>query len=152
MESRYSKWKKVLLDKGLEVNVSKTKAFCTGRATLRLQACRCPCSVCGKRVGKNSIMCTICKCWIHKRCSTIQGYIAKVTNLTCRRYQGLLNKNTEERTTLDGDDIEIVNGFTYLGDVLSAEGGVQEAVTSTVRSGWKKFKDICNVLCKKASH
>jgi len=35
--------------------------------------------------------------------------------------------------TLDGDDLEIVDSFPYLGDVLSSTGGVQEAVR--IRSG-----------------
>ena len=37
--------------------------------------------------------------------------------------------------------------FSYLGDVISTEGGAQEAVTSRIRSAWKKFKEVSNVIC-----
>jgi len=39
--------------------------------------------------------------------------------------------------------------FPYLGDVFSSSGGVQEAVTARIRSGWKKFKEISGLLCKR---
>ena len=45
----------------------------------------------------------------------------------------------EENITLDEDNMEIVDKFAYLGDVLSTVGGAQEAVRSRVRSGWMKF-------------
>ena len=38
--------------------------------------------------------------------------------------------------------------FMYLGDIRSSEGGVQEAVTA-ITCGWKQFKDIASVLCKR---
>ena len=30
---------------------------------------------------------------------------------------------------------------------ISTEGGAQEAVTSRIRSAWKKFQEVSNVLC-----
>ena len=47
----------------------------------------------------------------------------------------------------DGDNIEVVDRFFYLDDVISTEGGAQEAVTSSIRSAWKKFKEVLNVIC-----
>ena len=38
-----------------------------------------------------------------------------------------------------------MDGFSYLGDELSAEGEAQEAVTSRITSAWKKFKEISDV-------
>ena len=55
----------------------------------------------------------------------------------------------EENITLDEDNIEIVDKFAYLGDVLSTEGGPQEAVRSRTRSGWMKFNEVSSVLCNK---
>ena len=54
----------------------------------------------------------------------------------------------DKKVTLDSDTIEKLAKFSYLGDVLSFERRVQEAVTTKTRSGWKKFKDIASVLCK----
>jgi len=59
----------------------------------------------------------------------------------------LAHANRDERVTLDSDDLEVVDKFPYLGDVLSSAGGVQEAVTARIRSGWKTFKEISGLLC-----
>ena len=50
-----------------------------------------------------------------------------------------LYRQRNKRTTLDGDDIEIVDRFSYLGDVLKTEGVVHEAVTSRIRSAQKNI-------------
>ena len=50
---------------------------------------------------------------------------------------------------LDEDNIEIADKFAYLNDVLSTEGGAQEAVRSRVRSGCMKFKEVSSVLRNK---
>ena len=49
--------------------------------------------------------------------------------------------------SLDGNNMKVVDRFFYLVDVISTEGGAQEAVTSRIRSGWKKFKEVSNVIC-----
>ena len=48
-----------------------------------------------------------------------------------------------------GDSIEKVEMFCYLEYILCTEVGVQEAVTARIKAGWKKFKDVASVLCKK---
>ena len=67
----------------------------------------------------------------------------------CKRCQGLLDENVDERMILDGNDIETVGRFSYLRDILSTEREVQETVTSRIRSAWKKFKDVSSILSKK---
>jgi len=56
----------------------------------------------------------------------------------------------EERLTVDGDDIEFVDKFPYLGDVLSTEGGVHEAIIARIRSAWKKFRKGISLRIKEA--
>jgi len=80
VELWYSKWKKVLSEKGMKVNVKKTKAFCTSKRFTRVYSYKFPCPVCGKGVGRNSIMCVNCKNWVHKRCSGVKSSIAKAKN------------------------------------------------------------------------
>ena len=46
----------------------------------------------------------------------------------------------EENITSDEDNIEIVDKFAHLGNVLSTEGGAQEAARLRIRSGWMKFQ------------
>ena len=48
-----------------------------------------------------------------------------------------------------GDWIEKSENVSLYWDVLCTEGGIQEAVTARVRAGWKIFKDVADVLCKK---
>ena len=50
---------------------------------------------------------------------------------------------------IDDAAMEKVTKFSYLEDVLSFGGGVQEAVTPKIRSGWKKILRIASVLCKR---
>ena len=47
-------------------------------------------------------------------------------------------EHEDNMISLDGDNIEVVDRFSYLGDVIS-KGGAQEAVTSRIRSAWKKI-------------
>ena len=44
----------------------------------------------------------------------------------------------------------MVDSFCYLGDMLNADGGVDLAVTTRVRSGWKKFRELMPFLTSKA--
>ena len=42
------------------------------------KAMKWPFSVCGKGVSNNSIQCTICQKWVHRKCSGIKGSMFKV--------------------------------------------------------------------------
>ena len=55
--------------------------------------------------------------------------------------QILLKKNLDKRIILERDDIEIVDRFSYVGDVHSTER-VQVAVITRVRSAWKRLKEF----------
>jgi len=37
-----------------------------------------PCGVCGRGIGNNSIQCTGCQKWVHRKCSGIKGSMYKV--------------------------------------------------------------------------
>ena len=62
----------------------------------------------------------------------------------------MLLQDEDKIINLDVDNIEVVDRFSYLSDVPSLEGGAQETVTSRIRSAWKKFSEISNVLCGKS--
>ena len=44
------------------------------------------------------------------------------------------------------DKLEVVASFCYLGDMLSAGGGCEMAVTTRVKIAWKKFRELLPVL------
>ena len=47
---------------------------------------------------------------------------------------------------LAGSNLEVVDKFCYLGDMLDAGGGAE----SRVRSGWEKFREFLPLLTTKA--
>jgi len=63
----------------MRVNMNKTKVMISGEQQKVVQkAIRWPCSVCGRDVGNNSIQCTSCKKWVHRKCIGIKGSMCKV--------------------------------------------------------------------------
>jgi len=51
--------------------MNKTKVMISGeRQKLMQKAARWQCGVCGRGVGNNSIHCTSCQNWVHKKCSS----------------------------------------------------------------------------------
>ena len=44
------------------------------------------------------------------------------------------------------DKLEVVASFCYLCDMLSAGGGCEIAVTTRVKTAWKKFRELLPVL------
>ena len=94
---------------------------------------------------------TKCQHWVHKRCSGVHGSLNPEKDFTCKkRIPDVLFKDEDKIITLDGDNIEVVDRFSYLGDEISTEGGAQEAVTSKIRSAWKNFKKVSNVICRRS--
>ena len=63
----------------MRVNMNKTKVMIGGeRQMVRQKDVRWPCGVCSKGVGSNSIQCSSCQKWVHKKCSGIKGSMSKV--------------------------------------------------------------------------
>ena len=85
LEFRYARWKKALQDKGMKINVGKTKAFYTRRNFVRMQIRKYPCSVCGKGMGRNSVQCTKCQHWVHKRCFGVHGSLTRENDFSCKK-------------------------------------------------------------------
>ena len=43
-------------------------------------------------------------------------------------------------------NLEVVDKFCYLGDMLSADGDVDAAVEARIRTGWNKFRQLVPLL------
>jgi hypothetical protein len=80
LEVKLKSWKNGLERKGLKVNVGKTKLMCSAHDApkTKIKSIKFPCGVCGSGVGANSIQCTSCLKWVHKRCSGIKGRLQSV--------------------------------------------------------------------------
>ena len=84
-----------------------------------------------------SKQCNTCKGWVHKRCSGIVGKL-KDGDFTCPTcIHGTPGGPVRSELLLGQDGaLEIVNKFCYLGDMLAAGGGAEEASRTRVRCAW----------------
>ena len=80
------------------------------RQKLRQKAVRWPCGVCSKGVDSNSLQCTSCQKWVHKKCSGSMSKVAK--SFIC---SGCLNPVTGAgHTSVDigaSAELELVDEF-----------------------------------------
>ena len=141
-------------DKGLRVNMDKTKILvcCAKPVQSGKPSAKWLCGVYGKGVGRNSILCTQCGKWIHKRCSGVKGSLESCKNFKCRKCLNVvasveMSDSKAESVTVG---LEFVDTFCYLGDMLSAGGGVEEAVR-WVRCAWGKFNELMPILAMRGT-
>jgi len=91
--------------------------------------------VCGRGVGSNSIQCTNCQKWVHKKCSGMKGSMIKVSkSFVCRGCTDQLA--SMDRTSMDigdGASLELVDIFCYLGNMLSVDGDADAVVVLEAR-------------------
>lgn len=156
LESKFEKWKSGMEEKGLRVNSGKTKVMISHLGhVLQNKSGKFPCGVCQKGVGSNSILCPKCKCWVHAKCSGIKGRLANASDFVCTKCRNgnPSGKDVEkdvEKVLLAGCNLEIVDRFCYLGDMLDAGGGAESSTITRVRSGWKKFRELLPLLTTRA--
>jgi hypothetical protein len=156
LKKKFMKWKLCMEVKGLKVNLGKTKVMFTGEGDGAAENLGTwPCGVCCKGVGRNSIQCTTCQKWIHKRCSDVKGSLqAASTTFTCRKcLKGVqqVAMATKEMDIGNGNALEKVGKFCYLGDMLNEDGGADSAVVARVRCAWKKFRELSSILTLKGA-
>ena len=149
LKARLKLWKNGLEQKGLKVNVGKTKIMLSAHDApkAKIKSIKFPCAVCGKGVGANSIQCTSCNKWVHKRCTDIKGKLTSVDNFICKTCLAPAPpESLPEKISVDGDEFDIVSEFGYLGDALGQAGGCADAVTARIRSAWKAFHELLPLI------
>ena len=108
---RVTDWRASLLDKGLKVNAGKSKVMVgSNSGNMIVNSGKWPCGVCGKGVQANSVQCTVCTKWIHKRCSGVRGDLPRVADgFRCRRCDGTIQEvDLAEDLLVDGETYEYV--------------------------------------------
>ena len=102
-------------DKGIRISVNKKKVFYTRKNFVQIQIRKYSCSVCGNGVRRNFAKCTKFQHWEHKRCSGVHGSFTKEKDFTCKKCTpGVLFQDEDKMINLDGDNIEVVDRFSYL--------------------------------------
>src|SRR6267154_2866957 len=134
---RFMEWIGRFKEKGLRVNTGKTKVMnCKVGVGHVENSGKYPCGICRKGVGVNSIYCGYCKKWIHKRCCGVVGNIGKLVNFKCRNCAvgGVKVVDELKQFVLEnGENVEVVEDFCYLGDVIGKGGGTEESSRARVR-------------------
>ncbi len=86
---KIQRWKEGMERKGLRVNMGKTKVMkCQLSSVQAVDTGQWPCGVCRKGVGRNSILCGMCKKWVHRKCSGVQGRLTDGVKLQCVLAEG----------------------------------------------------------------
>src|SRR3989441_1602792 len=145
LEKRLLVWIMRLKEEGRMANIGKTKVMnCKVGVGQVENSGKFPCGICRKGVAENSICCSSCKKWIHKRCSGVVGSLDKIGIFMCRNCTAGGVKVVDEVKQFvlgNNDKIEVVGKFCYLGDVIGKGGGAEETSIARVRGAWGKFMD-----------
>ena len=143
-------WKTGMEAKGLRVNMAKTKFMVSGtNLNVLKKSGQFPCAVCLSGVGANSIQCTRCSKWVHKKCSGLTGNLRADPTYVCPRCEGRarpLDGRPVKEVLVDGSKLEVVASFCYLGDMLDAGGGCDAAIAARCCVAWGKFRKLLPVL------
>ena len=144
----FLRWKEAMECRGLKVNLGKTKIMVTGKQGENLQSGRYPCSVCGRGVGVNSILCVTCNRWCHGRCSGLPR-VSGVVGFCCPRCAGQVQvaPTLDDSITIPEGVIAEVKQFCYLGDVLDSVGGAERAAKARVSIAWMRWRELSSLLC-----
>src|SRR5580700_2994037 len=157
LRDKILRWKEGMEGKGLKVNVGKTKVMIAGEGRVVVEEpSKWPCAVCKKGVGRNSIQCTGCLKWVHKRCSGVKEILTAVSATfictTCLRGPKVVDEERNEGLDIgNGVVLEKVDKFCYLGDTLNANVGADSAVVARIRSAWRKFRELSPILALKGA-
>ena len=150
---KYKAWKLALENKGLHVNTKKTKFMVSDvEHSLLRDSGAYPCAVCRSGVGANSIRCSVCSFWVHKKCSGIVSRLKPDADYKCPRCCGTarpIDGRSIQEISVDGVAYDVECSFCYLGDMLCAEGGCDLAATTRYSVAWGKFREILPVLTSK---
>ena len=96
-----------------------------------------PCAVCRKGVGKNSIFCSGCSFWLHKKCSDIPDRLVEDPDFRCRRCIGnarAINGRPCVEVQLAVGRLGVADNFVYLGECSCSGEGCELTTIKRCRS------------------
>jgi len=137
------------IEVGMRVNMNKSKVMISGECQKPVQkAARWTCSVCGRGVGSNSIQCTSYQKRVHKKCSGIKGSMYKVMkSFICRGCSNPVISTGHTSVDIGASaNMEVVDKFCYLGDMMSVDGDADATVEARICIGWNKFRQLVPLL------
>ena len=105
-------------------------------------------------MGVNSIECSQCKLWVHKKCSGLTGRLVADPEFVCQRCRGVAcpidgRPVTHVDVDVDGTQLDVEATFCYLGDMFSAGGGCDRTIAARCCAAWSKFRKLLPILTSK---
>ena len=94
-----------------------------------------PCAVCQKGVRNNSIFCSGCSFWIHKKCFNIPD-LDEDPDFWCRRWFGnaqAIDGRPWVKVQLADGKLNVVDTFVQLGDCICPGGGYEDMLLCMVK-------------------
>ena len=148
VHNMFALWKNQLSDFGFKINIAKTKHMITGDTVMHQSMTKWPCSVCKKGVGNNSILCTQCQLWCHKRFSKTKVPLSAINNFVCPTCIAptIVTQPIREQNI---NGIETIQKFTYLGDTLDVTGNAETAARTRISAAWFKYRQLSSILCRR---
>ena len=111
-----------------------------------------PCAVCRSGVGVNSIQCSQCMYWVHKKCSGVRERLDEDQDYVCPRccdQARPIDNRPVTQVDVDGMQLDVESKFCYLGDMLCAGGGCKLAIVTRCSTAWGKFRRLHPILTSK---
>ena len=111
-----------------------------------------PCAICRSGVGANSICCSQCKLWVHKKCCGIKGGLNVTPDYVCPRCLDQacpIDGRPIAQVEVDGTLLDVEASFCYLGDMLGTGGGCTLAIATRCSTAWGKFRKLLPILNSK---
>jgi len=128
-------WRGGVESGGMGVDMNKAKVVVGGECQrVGRRAVGWPCGVCVRAVGGNSLQCTGCQVWVHRRCGGVGGGMSRVVRSSvCGGCLGPVAGAGRAGVGVGaGAKLELVGGFCYLGDMLGVDGDADAAVEARV--------------------
>ena len=92
--------------------------------------------------------------FISSQCSEQKGKLTPNPDFRCSRCQGRarpIDGRPQEKWTLaEGEELEVVDTFCYLGDTINGGGGCSPSVVKRVRAAWGKFRELLPLVTSRA--
>jgi hypothetical protein len=132
--------------------VGKTKVMISGsKEGVTEKSGKRPCGVCAKGVGVNTIQCTKCQSWTHKKCSGVKESLASLkTPFVCKVCTaGKVDNEVCAGIKVGDDTFERVGKFSYLEDTINANTSAESASVARTRCAWQKFRELSPILTGK---
>ena len=148
LKGRLEAWKGAFESKGLRVKV-KTKMIIGSESTGKvIMQAKFPRAASRKRVGSNSILCQLSRCWVHKRWSGIRSKLKedrkfKISDMckSTHRCSGRLPKHIIKWLV----SWNCGKVLLCLWHNRSQKGCIWQWVTR-ISSGWCRFRDVMGLL------